>query len=93
MSEHTRADDLPAEPVAIPHGELEPATLRRVIESFVLREGTEYGEHDVPLETKVGQVRVQLERREATIYFDPVTESVQILPTRPEDRGRRSRSE
>ena len=42
-----------------------PDALTGVIESFVLREGTDYGERDVPLETKVMQVRRQLERREA----------------------------
>lgn len=66
-------------PVEVPHTELPPATLRAVIESFVLREGTDYGERDVPFETKTLQVRCQLERREAEIVYDPNTESVGIV--------------
>jgi len=65
-------------PVAVPHAELSPEALRAVVESFVLREGTDYGERDVPFETKVAQVIRQLERGEARIMFDPVTQSVQI---------------
>jgi len=67
-------------PVAVPHGELSPEALRGVVESFVLREGTDYGERDVPFETKVVQVIRQLERGEARIMFDPVTQSVQVVP-------------
>ena len=71
--------DSPLPPIVIPHAELTPDTLTGVIESFVLREGTDYGERDVPLETKVKQVRRQLERREAQIVFDPNTESIDIV--------------
>ena len=66
-------------PVAVPHAELSPEALRGVVESFVLREGTDYGERDVPFETKVAQVIRQLERGEARIMFAPVTQSVQIV--------------
>ena len=51
----------------------------RAGDAFVLREGTDYGERDVPFETKVLQVRRQLERREAEIVFDPNTESDDIV--------------
>ena len=67
------------EPVVVPHAELSPEALRGVVESFVLREGTDYGERDVAFETKVAQVIRQLERGEARIMFDPVTQSVQIV--------------
>jgi uncharacterized protein len=59
--------------------DLEPDTLRAVIESFVLREGTDYGEHETSLETKVAQVLRQLRRGEAHITFDPATESVNVV--------------
>lgn len=54
-------------------------TLRSVVESFVLREGTDYGEHEYSLQQKVSQVMRQLERGEARIVFDPASESVQIV--------------
>ena len=66
-------------PVAVPHGELSAEALRGVIEAFVLREGTEYGAHDVPLDDKVAQVLRQLERGEARILFDPATESIDVV--------------
>ncbi len=64
--------------MAIPWSQLAPDTLQALIESFVLREGTDYGMYDVPLDSKVSQVRKQLERGEAQIVFDPATESVDI---------------
>jgi uncharacterized protein YheU (UPF0270 family) len=67
-------------PVEVPYIELPPETLRAVVESFVLREGTDYGQQDVTLDRKVADVMRQLERREAVIVFDPVTESVAIVP-------------
>ena len=70
---------VPLPPIVVPYTELSPDALAGVIESFVLREGTDYGERDVPFETKVLQVRQQLERREAEIVFDPNTESIDIV--------------
>jgi uncharacterized protein YheU (UPF0270 family) len=65
--------------VEIPHTELSPEALRGVIESFVLREGTEYGERDVPLDTKITQVLRQIERGEAQILFDPNSETIDVV--------------
>lgn len=65
--------------VVVPHTDLNPQLLRSVIESFVLREGTDYGEREVSLEDKVRRVVRQIERGEAQILFDPVTESVHIV--------------
>jgi uncharacterized protein len=66
------------EPVLIPHKELEPETLRRLVESFVLREGTDYGEKEFSLEQKVAHVMAQLERGDAKIIYDPNLASVDI---------------
>jgi uncharacterized protein YheU (UPF0270 family) len=68
-------------PVEVPHTELSSEALRGVVEAFVLREGTDYGERDVSFDTKVQQVLRQLERGEARILFDSVTESVDIVMT------------
>ena len=68
-------------PVRLAPDDLEPDTLRAVIESFVLREGTDYGAHETSLEDKVTQVLVQLRRGEAHITFDPATESVNVVVT------------
>jgi len=68
-------------PVEVPYGELSADALRGVIESFVLREGTDYGERDVAHEVKITQVMRQLERGEAKILFDAITETVDIIRT------------
>jgi uncharacterized protein YheU (UPF0270 family) len=75
--------DSPQEPVFVPHTELSPEVLRGVIESFVLREGTDYGEREFLLEEKLLHVHRQLERGEAQIVFDPNTETIDIIPTGP----------
>ncbi len=72
-----------ADPVIIPNAELSAEALQGVIESFVLREGTDYGSHDVSLQQKVAQVLRQLERKEAQIVYDPDTESIDIVVRRP----------
>jgi uncharacterized protein len=68
-------------PIRVAPDDLEPDTLRAVIESFVLREGTDYGVHETSLEGKVAQVLIQLRRGEAHITFDPATESVNVVVT------------
>jgi uncharacterized protein YheU (UPF0270 family) len=73
-------------PVAIPHTELSEDALRGVIESFVLREGTDYGERDASHEGKVAEVMRQLERGEAQIMFDPLDSSVTIVTSSPGGR-------
>jgi uncharacterized protein len=75
-------DSAEASPVEVPHTALEPDVLRALIESFVLREGTDYGERELALEDKVGRVRRLLERGEAQIIFDPRTDSVDIVSVR-----------
>lgn len=62
----------------IPFHALSEGALRGLIEEFVTREGTEYGEREVDLETKCEQVRAQLRRGEAYISFDPDTETAMI---------------
>jgi uncharacterized protein len=50
------------EPVEVPYGELPADLLNAVIESFVLREGTDYGEKELSLQDKVARVISQLKR-------------------------------
>ena len=74
--------DTEQDPVEIPYDALSPEALRGVIESFVLRVGTEYGDRDFTLQEKVDQVLQQLKRREARVMFDPATETVTVQRTR-----------
>lgn len=67
------------QPVVVPYTELSADLLHAVIESFVLREGTDYGEREIPLQDKVARVVGQLQRGEARIVFDPESDSVTIV--------------
>ncbi|MCU0675764.1 MAG: YheU family protein [Myxococcota bacterium] len=84
--------------MVVPWDQLSADALRGVIEEFVTREGTEYGEDDVPLETKVAAVKRQLQSGEVLVVFDAATnsanlvtrqqlaaEGLQALDTPPED--------
>ncbi len=68
-----------SEPIEIPADSLSDEALRGVVESFVLREGTDYGPREWTLDEKVDQVMAQIRRGEARILFDPATESVTLL--------------
>lgn len=70
------------EPVEVPADALTPEALEGVLQSVVLREGTDYGDVELPFEEKVARLRAALDRGDARIVFDPVTESVTILPRR-----------
>jgi uncharacterized protein YheU (UPF0270 family) len=81
--ETSSADETPGpgethEPVVVPYTELAADLLHAVVESYVLREGTDYGEKEFSLEDKVVHVIGQLRRGEARIVFDPETETVSI---------------
>nr|WP_233527849.1 YheU family protein [Serratia sp. PAMC26656] len=66
--------------VIIPWKELETETLNSLIESFVLREGTDYGEHERSLEQKVEDVRRQLKNGEVLLVWSELHETINIMP-------------
>jgi hypothetical protein len=73
-------DEPPAEQaIEIPPDALSEAALRGVVEAFVLREGTDYGEQEISLERKVLDVLAQIRRGEARIVLAPGDESVTIV--------------
>jgi uncharacterized protein YheU (UPF0270 family) len=65
--------------VKIPYNQLSSDALQGVIEEFVTRDGTDYGEIETPLETKVSQVLGQLKSGKAVIVFDQRSETCTIL--------------
>jgi uncharacterized protein YheU (UPF0270 family) len=68
--------------VVVPHTELAAELLHAVVESFVLREGTDYGEREHSLAEKVARVMAQLKKGDLNIVFDPESESVSIVQAR-----------
>ncbi len=63
----------------IPYKQISPDALQGLIEEFITREGTDYGEMEFSLAQKVSQVERQLARGDIVIVFDQITESVSIL--------------
>lgn len=65
--------------VEIPWDALAPETLNALVEEFVTRDGTDYGEQEVALERKVLQVISGIKRKEFVILFDTEQESAHIV--------------
>jgi uncharacterized protein YheU (UPF0270 family) len=65
-------------PVEVPFEAVGPEALLGIIENFILREGTDYGAHEIDHESKIKRVRAQLQHGDVKIIFDPNTESVTL---------------
>ena len=65
--------------VEVPYSALSDEALARLIEEFVTRDGTDYGAIERTLADKVADVRRQLAGGEATIVYDPETETANIV--------------
>jgi len=69
-------------PVDVPITALNPETLRRLVEEFISREGTDYGHEAYSMDQKVEVVMKQLSKNKAKIVFDEETESFTIAANR-----------
>lgn len=65
--------------IVIPPDRLDADTLTALIEEFVLQEGTDYGDQEASLASKVTQVRRQIDRQEVLITFDEQSERCNLL--------------
>jgi hypothetical protein len=63
----------------IDYKQLPADTLYNILESFVLREGTDYGELEYSLKEKVEHVKAQLLSGEAFIEYSEEHETVTII--------------
>jgi uncharacterized protein YheU (UPF0270 family) len=78
--EMTDDDEIPtATMVEIPYTELDPDTLRNVVDDLVTRDGTDYGAEERTREQKTSALMRQLERGEAKLVFDPKTETIGLM--------------
>ncbi|AJJ70745.1 YheU family protein [Yersinia pseudotuberculosis] len=64
----------------IPWQQVDSETLDNLLEAFVLREGTDYGEHERSLTEKVADVRRQLVSGEAVLVWSELHETINIMP-------------
>ncbi|HUU41233.1 MAG TPA: YheU family protein [Desulfatiglandales bacterium] len=63
----------------IPVYKLSHKALQGVIEEFISRDATDYGEKEVPTETKFRHVKYKLETGSAVLIFDDETETTNIF--------------
>ena len=63
----------------IPVDKLSPEALQGVIEEFISRDGTDYGEIEASSDTKFRQVKSKLEKGEAVLVFDDEVETTNIF--------------
>lgn len=66
-------------PIEISQEVLSADAIKGIIESFILREGTDYGLNEAQFETKYQQILKQLNKGDIKIVFDPNTESVGLI--------------
>lgn len=64
----------------IPWQDIAPETLESILESVVLREGTDYGEHEKSLSDKVADLYTQLKNGDIVIVWSELHETLNIMP-------------
>lgn len=65
--------------VEVPYDQLSPEALRGLVEEFVTRDGTDYGEVETSLDDKKAAVLRQLAKREVSVVFDAEAQSATIV--------------
>ncbi|HJN52272.1 MAG: YheU family protein [Pseudomonadales bacterium] len=65
----------------IPHDQLSAQALNGIIEEFITREGTDYGQRETPLEEKIRQIKAQIDRGEVIILYDSESQSCNLVPS------------
>lgn len=63
----------------IPFQQISPDALHNLIEYYVLREGTDYGDTEIPLTTKVQAVMRQLQSGEVVIVYSELHENINLM--------------
>ncbi|MFT5721609.1 MAG: hypothetical protein ACI9W6_001925 [Motiliproteus sp.] len=63
----------------IPYQQLSTEALQGLLEEFVCREGTDYGDQNYTLQDKIEQVRQQLQRGKVVICYDGYLQSFSIV--------------
>ena len=63
----------------VPWQDVNEDSLRNLIEEFVTRDGTDYGEQEISMQGKVAAVMHQLQRQDVVIWFDAPTETVTLM--------------
>ena len=68
------------EGVEVPYKQIDPNTLRRMIQEFVTRDGSDWAEAGCTLDDKVEQVLQQLKNKRIKVVFDLKTQTANLVP-------------
>ncbi|MCB0391280.1 MAG: YheU family protein [Bdellovibrionales bacterium] len=66
-------------PIEIPTNKLSQEVLHNLLEEFILREGTDYGNYEYSLEEKKQHLLKQLEQKKIKIVYDPNEETTTLI--------------
>ena len=64
----------------IPYTELDADTLNSLVQSFILREGTDYGNNEVSLDNKTRQILEQIYSNKIVIVDSELHETCDLVP-------------
>jgi uncharacterized protein YheU (UPF0270 family) len=73
--------------MVIPPERLSREALYGLVEEFISREGTDYGEYEIAMADKVSQLHRQLFTGEIVIAFDIATESINLMTKHQYDQS------
>lgn len=62
----------------IPWQDLDQQTLMNIVESFILREGTDYGMNELPLATKTASLLAQIKQGKVVIVWSELHQSIDL---------------
>lgn len=65
--------------VEVPYDQIDPDTLRALVEEYITRDGTFYGNKEMPMDHKIDMVINQLKTGETTITWDLYLQSGDIV--------------
>lgn len=65
--------------LVIPYQELDPLALNNLLEEYISRAGTDYGEHEYSMSDKVTQLLNQLKQGIIVICYDPDSLTCNLL--------------
>jgi len=65
--------------IEVPWQQLSESALAGVVEEFIHREGTDYGERELSLPEKTERLMIQLKQGDIKLVYDPASESCTLV--------------
>lgn len=82
MTDTSFPDEARPEPLLIPYEQLTPDALHGVLEEYITREGTDYGQIERGLQSQLDKAKGMLASGKVIIVFDQSSERCQIIEAR-----------